>query len=148
MWFSAPGAIDRQTVLRPAPVVVDTLRASALAGDTSAWKNALAGLDATMFADLHVRAERGDAIALTDTCGNQELLETRYFGGQRGAAFADRQIERLHKVAHGRLKQAVLVLEVVADDAVGHPGNPRDIGDAGIAHANLVDRFEGGRDQL
>lgn len=73
VWFSAPGAIDRQTVLRPAPVVVDTLRASALAGDTPAWKNALAGLDATLFADLHARAERGDAIALT-LCGERAAV--------------------------------------------------------------------------
>lgn len=73
VWFSAPGALDRQTVLRPAPVVVDTLRASALAGDPAAWKNALAGLDATLFSDLRARAERGEAIALT-LCGERAAV--------------------------------------------------------------------------
>ena len=73
VWFSAPGALDRQTVLRPAPVVVDTLRASALAGDPAAWKNALAGLDATLISDLRARAERGEAIALT-LCGERAAV--------------------------------------------------------------------------
>ena len=51
-------------------------------------------------------------------------------------------------VAHGGLEQAVLVAKIVADDAVGYPGKPRDIGDAGIAHADLIDGFKGCRNQL
>ncbi|MNY45789.1 hypothetical protein D3C86_1809170 [compost metagenome] len=51
-------------------------------------------------------------------------------------------------MTHGGLEQAVLVLEVMADDAVGDPRQAGYIGNAGIAHADLIDGFEGGRNQL
>ena len=51
-------------------------------------------------------------------------------------------------MSHGGFEQAVFILEVVADDAVGDTGLAGDKGDTGVAHANFIDGFEGRGDKL
>lgn len=62
--------------------------------------------------------------------------------------FAYGLAQGIHQMPHGGFEQAVLVLEVVADDTVGDAGLAGDEGDTGVAHADFVDGFEGRGDEL
>ncbi|NIM42738.1 MAG: hypothetical protein GTN84_05015 [Hydrogenophaga sp.] len=73
VWFSAPGAVDGGTRLRPAPTVSDRLRAAALAGDAEGWRRAFSALDQSLFTPLLERARRGQPLALT-LCGERAAL--------------------------------------------------------------------------
>lgn len=70
LWFSAAGALDTGTSPRPAPVVVDDLRTSALQGDAAAWRAAWQALDSSLIARLEERALRRVPFALT-LCGER-----------------------------------------------------------------------------
>lgn len=72
----------------------------------------------------------------------------RVVTGQGGTAFAHGLAQGIHQMPHGGFEQAVLVLEVVADDAVGDAGLAGDEGDTGVAHADFVNGFEGRGDEL
>lgn len=73
LWFSAPGALDAHTRLRPPPQVDDSLRAAALGGDLEAWRRAATALDHSLFAPLLDRARRGEPLALT-LCGERAAV--------------------------------------------------------------------------
>lgn len=73
LWFSAPGAVDAGTALRPPPHTDDSLRAAALAGDVDAWRRAFVALDQSLFPPLLDRAQRGEPLALT-LCGERAAL--------------------------------------------------------------------------
>nr|GFD58418.1 hypothetical protein [Tanacetum cinerariifolium] len=59
--------------------------------------------------------------------------------GQCLSAFSNVDDQCIHQVAHGRCDQAVLVLKVVTDDAVGDTRQFGDQRDARIAHPDLID---------
>ncbi|RZU02523.1 hypothetical protein [Rivibacter subsaxonicus] len=72
VWLSGCGVRQRPRA-DATPVVDQSLRGAALAGDADAWRAAWQALDAGRIADLLARAERGEAVALT-LCGERSAL--------------------------------------------------------------------------
>lgn len=101
-WLSGTGRPAATAATPQAePVLLDSLRAPALAEDWAAWAEAWAALDAGPLRELLAAAERGDAVQLS-LCGERHAqrythqprgLRQRWFGPRRVAAAA--VLERL-----------------------------------------------------
>lgn len=70
LWVSAAGAADAGCSPRPAPVLADELRTSALRGDAEAWRVAWRALDASLMSQLRERAQRHQPFAIS-LCGER-----------------------------------------------------------------------------
>jgi hypothetical protein len=84
-WLSGTGALPKSALVTevPAPNVIDTLRAPALADDAAGWAAAWQALDAGPIAALRAEEARGAAVALT-LCGDRAAR--RFVPQRRGAA--------------------------------------------------------------
>ncbi len=83
-WLSGTGALPKSALVTelPAPTVIDTLRAPALADDAAGWAASWQALDAGPIAALRAEDARGAAVALT-LCGDRAAR--RFVPQRRGA---------------------------------------------------------------